>query len=128
MVPPSRNCTMRRLRMPRACAMDWALCPPRRFLLPFLESVAEPLEDLVSRYARTHIPFTAQQAAEHFSRLTPVGVGVLTPVLQRLHQQRRLSSGEFLPEVLRALGSAGVEWVDAQVLRTIRARSLGGVA
>ena len=92
-----------------------------------LESVAEPLEDLVSRYARTHIPFTAQQAAEHFSRLTPVGVGVLTPVLQRLHQQRRLSSGEFLPEVLRALGPAGVEWVDVQVLRTIRARSLAAL-
>ncbi|WP_049360613.1 Lhr family helicase, partial [Rothia mucilaginosa] len=92
-----------------------------------LEPVAEPLEDLVSRYARTHIPFTAQQAAEHFSRLTPVGVGVLTPVLQRLQQQRRLSSGEFLPEVLRTPGSAGVEWVDAQVLRTIRARSLAAL-
>lgn len=89
--------------------------------------VAEPLEDLVSRYARTHIPFTAQQAAEHFSRLTPVGVGVLTPVLQRLQQQRRLSSGEFLPEVLRAPGAVGVEWVDAQVLRTIRARSLAAL-
>ncbi len=92
-----------------------------------LEPVAEPLEDLVSRYARTHIPFTAQQAAEHFSRLTPVDVGVLTPVLQRLQQQRRLSSGEFLPEVLRAPGAVGVEWVDAQVLRTIRARSLAAL-
>ena len=92
-----------------------------------LEPVAEPLEDLVSRYARTHIPFTAQQAAEHFSRLTPVGVGVLTPVLQRLQQQRRLSSGEFLPEVLRASGAVGVEWVDTQVLRTIRARSLAAL-
>lgn len=92
-----------------------------------LEPVAEPLEDLVSRYARTHIPFTVQQAAEHFSRLTPVGVGVLTPVLQRLQKQRRLSSGEFLPEVLRASGAVGVEWVDAQVLRTIRARSLAAL-
>ena len=92
-----------------------------------LEPVAEPLEDLVSRYARTHIPFTALQAAEHFSRLTPVGVGVLTPVLQRLQQQRRLSSGEFLPEVLRTPGAVGVEWVDAQVLRTIRARSLAAL-
>lgn len=92
-----------------------------------LQPVAEPLEDLVSRYARTHIPFTAPQAAEHFSRLTPVGVGVLTPVLQRLQQQRRLSSGEFLPEVLRASGAVGVEWVDAQVLRTIRARSLAAL-
>ncbi|WP_306525711.1 DEAD/DEAH box helicase [Rothia mucilaginosa] len=92
-----------------------------------LEPVAEPLEDLVSRYARTHIPFTAQQAAEHFSRLTPVGVGVLTPVLLRLQQQRRLSSGEFLPEVLRTPSAVGVEWVDAQVLRTIRARSLAAL-
>lgn len=92
-----------------------------------LEPVAEPLEDLVSRYARTHIPFTAQQAAEYFSRLTPIGVGVLAPVLQRLQQQRRLSSGEFLPEVLRASGAVGVEWVDAQVLRTIRARSLAAL-
>ncbi|WP_314672953.1 DEAD/DEAH box helicase [uncultured Rothia sp.] len=92
-----------------------------------LQPVAEPLEDLVSRYARTHIPFTAQQAAEHFSRLTPVGVGVLAPVLQRLQQQRRLSSGEFLPEVLRASSTVGVEWVDAQVLRTIRARSLAAL-
>ena len=92
-----------------------------------LQPVAEPLEDLVSRYARTHIPFTARQAAEHFSRLTPVGVGVLTPVLQHLQQQRRLSSGEFLPEVLRASGAVGVEWVDAQVLRTIRARSLAAL-
>lgn len=92
-----------------------------------LEPVAEPLEDLVSRYARTHIPFTAQQAAEYFSRLTPVGVGVLAPVLQHLQQQRRLSSGEFLPEVLRASGAVGIEWVDAQVLRTIRARSLAAL-
>ena len=92
-----------------------------------LEPVAEPLENLVSRYARTHIPFTALQAAEHFSRLTPVGAGVLTPVLQRLQQQRRLSSGEFLPEVLRSPSAVGVEWVDAQVLRTIRARSLAAL-
>ena len=103
------------------------IMPAAALPVALLEPVAEPLEDLVSRYARTHISFTAQQAAEHFSRLTPVGVGVLTPVLQRLHQQRRLSSGEFLPEVLRALGPAGVEWVDAQVLRTIRARSLAAL-
>lgn len=103
------------------------IMPAAALPVALLEPVAEPLEDLVSRYARTHIPFTAQQAAEHFSRLTPVGVGVLTPVLQRLQQQRRLSSGEFLPEVLRASGAVGVEWVDAQVLRTIRARSLAAL-
>lgn len=104
-----------------------SIMPAAALPAAFLEPVAEPLEDLVSRYARTHIPFTAQQVAEHFSRLTPVGVGVLTPVLQRLQQQRRLSSGEFLPEVLRTPGTVGVEWVDAQVLRTIRARSLAAL-
>ena len=103
------------------------IMPAAALPVALLQPVAEPLEDLVSRYARTHIPFTAQQVAEHFSRLTPVGVGVLTPVLQRLQQQRRLSSGEFLPEVLRASGAVGVEWVDAQVLRTIRARSLAAL-
>lgn len=103
------------------------IMPAAALPVALLEPVAEPLEDLVSRYARTHIPFTALQAAEHFSRLTPVGVGILTPVLQRLQQQRRLSSGEFLPEVLRTPGAVGVEWVDAQVLRTIRARSLAAL-
>ena len=103
------------------------IMPAAALPVALLQPVAEPLEDLVSRYARTHIPFTAQQVAEHFSRLTPVGVGVLTPVLQRLQQQRRLSSGEFLPEVLRASGAVGVEWVDARVLRTIRARSLAAL-
>lgn len=109
------------------------IMPAAALPVALLEPVAEPLDDLVSRYARTHIPFTAQQAAEHFSRLTPVGVGVLTPVLQRLQQQHRLSSGEFLPEVLRgaserAEGPGGSpEWVDAQVLRTIRARSLAAL-
>ena len=103
------------------------IMPAAALPVALLQPVAEPLEDLVSRYARTHIPFTAQQAAEHFSRLTPVGVGVLTPVLQRLQQQRRLSSGEFLPEVLHTPGTVGVEWVDAQVLRTIRARSLAAL-
>ncbi|WP_314659462.1 DEAD/DEAH box helicase [uncultured Rothia sp.] len=103
------------------------IMPAAALPVALLEPVADPLENLVSRYARTHIPFTAQQAAEHFSRLTPVGVGMLTPVLQHLQQQRRMSSGEFLPEVLRTPGTVGVEWVDAQVLRTIRARSLAAL-
>ena len=51
------------------------IMPAAALPVALLEPVAEPLEDLVSRYARTHIPFTAQQAAEHFSRLTPGGRG-----------------------------------------------------
>lgn len=109
------------------------IMPAAALPLAFLEPVAEPLEDLVSRFARTNIPFGVHEAAAHFSRLTPVGTGVLLPVLLRLQRQRRVTSGEFLPEVLRgaserASGPSGSpEWVDVQVLRTIRARSLAAL-
>ena len=109
------------------------IMPAAALPLAFLEPVAEPLEDLVSRFARTHIPFGVHEAAAHFSRLTPVGTGVLLPVLLRLQRQRRVTSGEFLPEVLRGASeraggpSGSPEWVDVQVLRTIRARSLAAL-
>lgn len=109
------------------------IMPAAALPLAFLEPVADPLEDLVSRFARTNIPFSAHEAAAHFSRLTPVGTGVLLPVLLRLQRQRRVTSGEFLPEVLRGASeraggpSGSPEWVDVQVLRTIRARSLAAL-
>lgn len=109
------------------------IMPAAALPLAFLEPVAEPLEDLVSRFARTNIPFGVHEAAAHFSRLTPVGTGVLLPVLLRLQRQRRVTSGEFLPEVLRGASeraggpSGSPEWVDVQVLRTIRARSLAAL-
>ena len=109
------------------------IMPAAALPLAFLEPVAEPLEDLVSRFARTHIPFGVHETAAHFSRLTPVGTGILLPVLLRLQRQRRVTSGEFLPEVLRGASeraggpSGSPEWVDVQVLRTIRARSLAAL-
>ena len=109
------------------------IMPAAALPLAFLKPVAEPLEDLVSRFARTHIPFGVHEAAAHFSRLTPVGTGMLLPVLLRLQRQRRVTSGEFLPEVLRGASewaggpSGSPEWVDVQVLRTIRARSLAAL-
>lgn len=109
------------------------IMPAAALPLAFLEPVAEPLEDLVSRFARTNIPFGVHEAAAHFSRLTPVGTGVLLPVLLRLQRQRRVTYGEFLPEVLRGASeraggpSGSPEWVDVQVLRTIRARSLAAL-
>lgn len=109
------------------------IMPAAALPLAFLEPVAEPLEDLVSRFARTNIPFGVHEVAAHFSRLTPVGTGVLLPVLLRLQRQRRVTSGEFLPEVLRGASeraggpSGSPEWVDVQVLRTIRARSLAAL-
>ena len=103
--------------------------------LAFLEPVEAPLVDLVARYARTHAPFTAAQAAATLS----LGVSVVDTALRTLAADRRVISGEFLPEELRAelatarTGStapaylAGTEWVDASVLRTLRSRSLAAL-
>ena len=80
-----------------------------------LESVADPLTDLVSRHARTHGPFTAADVASRFG----LGTAVATQTLRRMAGDGRLSEGEFLP------GREGVtEWVDAGVLRRLRSRSL----
>ena len=83
----------------------------------FLEPVADPVGDLVSRYLRTHAPFTAADAA---SRLG-LGVAVVTDALRRLAADRRAVEGEFRP------GATGLEWVDPEVLRRLRARSLAAL-
>ncbi|MDQ1674119.1 MAG: ATP-dependent helicase Lhr and Lhr-like helicase, partial [Frankiaceae bacterium] len=80
----------------------------------FLESVRDPLGDLVSRYARTHGPFVAADLAARLG----LGVAVVTGVLERLVADRRVSSGEFRP------GGVGTEWCDVEVLRMLRRRSL----
>ncbi|MCV2488412.1 ATP-dependent helicase [Geodermatophilus sp. YIM 151500] len=80
----------------------------------FTEPVADPLGDLVGRYARTHGPF---QPAEVAGRLG-LGVAVVTATLQRLTSTGRLVAGEFRP------GGTGHEWCDADVLRSVRRRSL----
>ncbi|MGR7023316.1 ATP-dependent helicase [Geodermatophilus sp. URMC 62] len=80
----------------------------------FTEPVADPLGDLVGRYARTHGPF---QPAEVAARLG-LGVAVVTATLQRLVGTGRLVTGEFRP------GGSGQEWCDADVLRSVRRRSL----
>ncbi|WP_022887012.1 Lhr family ATP-dependent helicase [Glaciibacter superstes] len=83
----------------------------------FTESVAEPLGDLVSRYARTHGPFTATDVAERFGLGTSVALGAL----RRLADSRRVIEGEFRPH------GAGAEWCDAEVLRRLRQRSLAAL-
>ena len=80
----------------------------------FLEPVGDPLGDLVARYARTHGPFTTADVADRFG----LGVAVVEQTLHRLAASGRVLSGEFLP------GGTGAEWCDAEVLRTLRRRSL----
>lgn len=90
----------------------------------FLEPVADPLGDLVARYARTHGPFTANAVADRLG----VGVAVARLTLQRLESQGRVASGFFLPEgAPGASGSDDAEWCDAEVLRRLRMRSLAAI-
>ena len=59
----------------------------------FIEPVDDPVGDLVSRYARTHGPFTVTDAASRFG----LGVAVVTDTLRRLAADRRVVDGEFRP-------------------------------
>jgi ATP-dependent Lhr-like helicase len=82
-----------------------------------LEPVADPLGDLVARYARTHGPFHASTCAARFG----LGVFVVDQALKRLAATGRVVAGEFSP------GGAGSEWCDAEVLRLLRRRSLAAL-
>ncbi|WP_439689499.1 DNA glycosylase AlkZ-like family protein [Curtobacterium sp. SP.BCp] len=83
----------------------------------FVEPVADPLGDLVSRYARSHGPFSAQEAAARLG----LGIAVVQDTLRRLAADRRVVEGEFRPD------RQGAEWCDAEVLRRIRTKSLAAL-
>lgn len=102
----------------------------------FLEPVPDPLGDVVSRYARTHGPFTAAEVASRYG----LGVAVVNSALSRLQADGRVVQGEFRPvpapepdldtlELQRRSPAEilGVEWCDAQVLSRIRQRSLAAL-
>ncbi|MFJ2508468.1 DNA glycosylase AlkZ-like family protein [Arthrobacter citreus] len=109
--------------------------------LAFIEPVPDPLGDLVGRYARTHGPFTAAEAAARLG----LGVAVVTTTLQRLAGEGRVAEGEFRPTEAQVLDAAsgvdespaavitmpgvpaGSEWCDAEVLRRLRRRSLAAL-
>ena len=80
----------------------------------FTEPVADPVGDLLTRYARTRGPFPAAQAAARFG----LGVAVVHGVLDRLAGAGRLVRGELRP------GGMGTEYCDAEVLRRLRRASL----
>ncbi len=83
----------------------------------FSEPVTDPLGDLVSRYARTHGPFTVTDVAARFG----LGPAVALVALRRLAGARRVLEGEFRPH------GTGSEWCDAEVLRRLRRRSLAAL-
>ncbi|WP_431925392.1 ATP-dependent helicase [Amycolatopsis tucumanensis] len=86
----------------------------------FTEPVADPLGDLLARYARSRGPFSAHQAAERFG----LGPAVVTGVLDRLTAEGRLVRGELRPVGHPETHGAGTEYCDAAVLRRLRRASL----
>jgi len=85
----------------------------------FTEPVDDPLGDLVSRYARTHGPFTAGAAADRLG----LPVAVVADVLTRLATARRVVEGEFVPADTLPVPDS-VQWCHPDVLGQIRRGSL----
>lgn len=91
--------------------------PPRGVPHTFLEPVPDPLGDVVARYARTHGPFAVSDAATAL-RLPK---GVIETALKALEAAGRVTQGAFRP------GGEGREWVDENVLRRLKRRSLAAL-
>jgi ATP-dependent Lhr-like helicase len=79
-----------------------------------LEPVAQPVLELVRRYARTHGPFTLRELAERFA----LDVAAVENALRLLAHEGRVLEGGFIP------GGLQREWCDAEMLRLIRRKSL----
>ena len=80
----------------------------------FLTPVADALGGLLARWARSHGPFHAAEAARRWA----VPVARVEETLERLLATDAILRGEFRP------GGAEREWCDPDVLRQLRRRSL----
>ena len=87
---------------------------PRGVPESLLTPVADALGDLVLRYARTHGPFVPADVARRLGAPEAAIRGALLGPVAR----GRIVEGEFRP------GGSGREWIDANVLRQLRRRSL----
>jgi ATP-dependent helicase Lhr and Lhr-like helicase len=89
----------------------------------FTEEVADPLGELLGRYARTHTPFTTADAAARFG----LGLRVTADVLGRQAGDGRLVRGDFVAASEVSGGAGAEQWCDADVLRILRRRSLAAL-
>ena len=90
----------------------------------FTEPVPDPLGDLLARYARSHGPFTHAELANRLG----LGTAVVIDGLRRLVSTGRLVQGELRPlESGGGLSPGGLDYCDAEVLRTLRRRSLAAL-
>ena len=79
-----------------------------------LATQPQALRDLVSRYARTHGPFTTDDVAARFG----LGRSTADLALRSLQAEGRLLEGEFRPS------GQHQEWCERSVLTSVRRRSL----
>jgi ATP-dependent Lhr-like helicase len=96
-------------------ALGWAI--PQGLPAAFTDPVERPLDDVVARYARTHVPFTIEELTARFD----ISFERARVSLTRLEADGRVVYGEFRP------GGVEREWCDANVLRILRRRSLAAL-
>lgn len=80
----------------------------------FLDTVSQPVDVLLRRWARTHGPFTTEDVAARYG-LVPAQADAL---LSHLADDAHLLRGEFRP------GTDGPDWCDPDVLRQIKRRTI----
>ncbi len=88
--------------------------PPGGLPAAFLEASPDPLRTIVSRFARTHGPFTTAEIRARYD------IDV-KPALEGLERAGELIRGELRP------GGTEREWCDPDVLRRIRRASLAAL-
>jgi ATP-dependent Lhr-like helicase len=92
----------------------------------FTEPVPDPLGDLVTRYARTHTPFTLDELSTRLG----VGRAVAGEAVRRLVDAGRVVQGALRPltgETVAGHGDDADDLCDADVLRMLRRRSLAAL-
>jgi ATP-dependent helicase Lhr and Lhr-like helicase len=88
----------------------------------FLGPTTDSLQSLIARFARTHGPFVANAIAQRWG-LSETSV---VTILERLVAAAKIASGAFLPlpPGKRGRADAPVEYVDVEVLRSLKQKTL----
>ena len=97
-------------------ALGWAI--PQGLPSAFTDPVERPLDDVVARYARTHVPFTIEELTARFDISVERARAALDPAGSRRSRSCSASSGP---------GGVEREWCDTNVLRILRRRSLAAL-
>jgi ATP-dependent Lhr-like helicase len=88
--------------------------PPVGVPEAFLAPASAALDGLLARWARTHGPFLSPEPARRWG----LPIGIVEDALERLLAAGTVLRGEFRP------GGAEREWIEPDVLRLLRRRSL----